>query len=169
LDVSQLNASSNAIKNIMEARMDLAVSKGCDGIEPDNVDAFANKVKTVKSVNGNTRVYGPAITSKQQINYNTFLANAAHYRNLSIGLKNDNDQVNELVSHFDWALNEQCFQYNECNVYQTFISHNKAVFGVEYEGNTATFCPKANSMKLSWLKKGIDLKALPYTACNKVN
>lgn len=27
---------------IMEARLDLAVTKGCDGVEPDNVDGYDN-------------------------------------------------------------------------------------------------------------------------------
>jgi hypothetical protein len=27
------------------------------------------------------------------------------------GLKNDVDQVNDLLPYFDWALDEQCFQY----------------------------------------------------------
>ena len=40
---------------------------------------------------------------------------AAHARGLSIGLKNDLDQVAALEPDFDWALNEQCFQYDECD------------------------------------------------------
>ncbi len=65
----------------------------------------------------------------------------------------------ELVSHFDWALNEQCFQYNECDKLLPFIQAGKAVFGVEYEGNTAVFCPEANTKNYDWLKKNLDLDA----------
>jgi hypothetical protein len=39
---------------------------------------------------------------------------AAHARGLSVGLKNDLEQVKALVADFDWALNERCFRYNEC-------------------------------------------------------
>lgn len=49
----------------------------------------------------------------------------AHSRGLSVGLKNDVDQIHSLVSHFDWALNEECVQYNECNKYQPFFDAGK--------------------------------------------
>jgi hypothetical protein len=80
-------------------------------------------------------------------------------RGLSIGLKNDLDQIPDLVDDFDWALNEQCFEYEECDTLLPFIAANKAVFGVEYEGNTASFCPEANAMNFDWLKKNLDLDA----------
>ena len=46
---------------------------------------------------------------------------------LSVGLKNDVDQIPSLVSFFDWALNEECVQYNECNKYQPFFDAGKVV------------------------------------------
>ena len=38
----------------------------------------------------------------------------AHSRGLEVGLKNDVEQVGQLVGYFDWQLNEECFQYDEC-------------------------------------------------------
>ena len=131
---------------IMAARLDLAVEKGCDGVEPDNVDGYTNRP-------------GFDLKPEDQLNYNIWLANAAHERGLSIGLKNDVDQVEQLVDHFDWALNEQCFQYNECELLLPFVEAGKAVFGVEYSGNSSNFCPKANAMNFDWLKKRLDLDA----------
>lgn len=131
---------------IMEARLDLAVQKGCDGVEPDNIDGYTN----------NTNF---PLTYNDQIAYNEFLAQAAHDRNLSIGLKNDLDQVNDLVDDFDWALNEQCFQYNECDTLLPFVQAGKAVFGVEYQGSTSSFCPQANAMNFDWMKKKLALDA----------
>lgn len=148
LDVRNLNV----LRPIMTARFDLAVSKGCDGVEPDNVDGFANDT-------------GFPLTANDQINYLTMLANEAHARKLSIGLKNNVDQVSQLSSIYDWALNEECYAYNECGVYSAFTSKNKAVFGVEYEGSTSNFCPKANAANYDWLFKDLDLGALPRTAC----
>ena len=49
------------------------------------------------------------------------LADLAHERGLSIGLKNDLDQVADLVDHFDFAINEQCFQYQECHLLAPFV------------------------------------------------
>jgi len=147
LDIRQIST----LGPIMEARMDLAVQKGCDAIEPDNMDGYANQS-------------GFPLTANDQIAYNRYLANAAHQRGLSIGLKNDLDQVSALVNDFDWALNEQCNEYNECNTLVPFINAGKAVFNAEYKGNTANFCPKMNSMKISSIKKNLDLDA-PMTPC----
>ncbi len=100
---------------IMTARLDLCQTKGFDGVEPDNIDGYTNGT-------------GFPLTAQDQINYNTFLANQAHARGLSVALKNDLDQVQALLPYFDWALNEQCFQYNECNTLVPFITAGKSVF-----------------------------------------
>jgi hypothetical protein len=131
---------------IMRARMDLAVQKGCDGVDPDNVDGYTNDT-------------GFPLSAQDQLAYNKWLVAEAHARKLSIGLKNDLNQVAALVSHFDWALNEQCFQYNECNSLLPFVQAGKAVFGVEYTGSPSAFCPAANAMGFSWVKKNLDLDA----------
>lgn len=129
---------------IMEARLDLAVAKGCLGVEPDNVDGYSNES-------------GFPLTSADQLAYNRFLATAAHARGLSIGLKNDLAQVVELLPDFDWALNEECFSFNECALLSPFVAGGKAVFGVEYELEPADFCEAANSAGFSFQKKNWDL------------
>lgn len=69
------------------------------------------------------------------------------------------DQIPALVDRFDWALDEQCFQYDECDLLLPFVEQGKAVFGVEYQGATSDFCPEARSKGFSWLKKRLDLDA----------
>jgi hypothetical protein len=76
-----------------------------------------------------------------------------------VGLKNDLDQIGDLVGDFDWALNEQCYEYSECDLLQPFINAGKAAFGVEYSGDEDEFCPYFNVAGYSWLKKNIDLGA----------
>ncbi len=136
LDIRQLDI----LKPIMEARLNLAVNKKCDGVEPDNVDGYTNSS-------------GFTLSGEDQKTYNRWLAGAAHARGLSVGLKNDLDQIPDLVPYFDWALNEQCFQYNECDKLLPFINNDKAVFGVEYTLETSAFCTQANGMNFDWLKK----------------
>jgi len=131
---------------VMIARLDLAVSKGCDGVEPDNVDGYQNRT-------------GFALTAEDQLSYNIWLAEQTHRRGLSIGLKNDLDQVQELEPYFDWALNEQCFEYDECDKLLPFVEAGKAVFGVEYNLEVDEFCDQANAMRFSWLRKELDLGA----------
>ncbi|MFH1405413.1 MAG: endo alpha-1,4 polygalactosaminidase [Patescibacteria group bacterium] len=142
LDIRQIALLSP----IISERLDLAVTKGCDGVEPDNVDGYQNDS-------------GFPLTYQDQIDYNIWLAQEAHKRDLSIGLKNDLDQIEDLVDYFDWALNEQCVQYNECNLLLPFIKAEKAVFGVEYEGSPDTFCPIVNKLGFHWIKKNMDLDA----------
>jgi len=115
-----LNISAYSIRSIMTNRLDLAVKKGCDGVEPDNVDGYTNNS-------------GFALSASDQLSYNKFLAEEAHNRGLSIGLKNDLDQVLELEPYFDFAINEQCHQYEECDSLSPFIENAKPVFNAEYK------------------------------------
>jgi hypothetical protein len=142
LDIRQLTV----LRDIMGKRMDMAASKGCDGVDPDNMDGYTNDT-------------GFPLTAQDQLNYNKMIAQEAHNRNLSVGLKNDIDQVKVLASYFDFAINEECFDYKECGVYTAFTGLNKAVFGIEYTLDPAIFCPKANAANLDFIKKNLSLDA----------
>jgi hypothetical protein len=142
LDIRQ----TSVLTPLIEARLDLCKTKGFDAVEPDNIDGYTNNS-------------GFPLNYQDQLSYNQFLANAAHTRGLSIALKNDLDQVADLLPSFDWALNEQCFQYDECDLLSPFISAGKAVFNVEYKLATSQFCPQANVMNFNSLKKHLNLDA----------
>jgi hypothetical protein len=114
-----VDTRSANVRAIMQARMDLAVTKGCDAIEPDNVDAYTNNP-------------GLPLTPDTQLDYNRFIANEAHARNLSVALKNDVEQLADLAPSFDFAINERCHQYSECGGYSVFTASGKAVFNAEY-------------------------------------
>ncbi len=147
-DERWLDVRADEVRGIMQARLDLAAQKKCDGVEPDNVDGYANDP-------------GFPLTFADQLDYNRFIAREAHARGLSVGLKNDLDQVEQLVGDFDWALDEECFQYHECNYLLPFIQAGKAVFQVEY-GDQAladTVCPQANALGFDTLIKHLDLDA----------
>jgi Glycoside-hydrolase family GH114 len=126
-DEKWLDIRSAAVKDIMKARLDLAASKGCDGVEPDNVDGYDNN-------------NGLGLTKQDQLGYDEFLATEGHARNLSVGLKNSLGLVSSLVSSFDWALNEECLKYSECSQLAPFIAAGKAVFHCEYAKSTTGIC-----------------------------
>lgn len=149
LDIRRLDV----LGPIMEARLDLCKSKGFDGVEPDNVDGYTNKT-------------GFSLTAADQLKYNKFIADAAHARGLSVGLKNDTDQIATLVASFDWALNEECFTYKECSAYKPFADAGKAVFQVEYKMKPDQFCPQANSLNFNSLQKNLNLDAF-RVACRE--
>ena len=94
-----------------------------------------------------------------QLRFNRFLAREAHARGLSIGLKNDLDQVRELEPHFDWALNEQCFEYRECDRLRPFTAAGKAVFVAEYALAPEAFCPAARAAGFMAMRKPLELGA----------
>lgn len=123
---------------IMQARLDMAIAKGCDGVDPDNLDGYQNRS-------------GFRLKPRHQLAYNRALAAWAHQRGLSVGLKNDLAQVSQLQDDFDWALNEQCFAYDECDLLAPFVQAGKAVFSIEYTGDPAMVCPKANAAGFSTL------------------
>jgi hypothetical protein len=114
-----LDIMDPTVRELVQDRLDLAVDQGCDGVEPDNVDGYDN---------GN----GLGINATEQLDYNRFLADQAHRRGLSVGLKNDLDQLEALEPWFDWALNEECVAYDECDRMAVFTGVDKAVFHVEY-------------------------------------
>ncbi len=140
LDIRQLDV----LRPIMEARLDLCAKKGFDGVEFDLISGFTNNT-------------GFPLTAADQTTYNLFLANAAHARGLSAGFKNNVEQAAAQQRHFDFAVNEECYAYNECSMLTPFINANKAVFHVEYDIRTSKFCPATTSLGFSSMKKRLNL------------
>jgi hypothetical protein len=131
---------------IMAKRFDMCRRNGYDAVEPDNLDGYAN-------------ASGFPLTADQQLAYNRLMADLAHARGMSIGLKNDLDQLRELEPAFDFAVNEECYAYDECDLLKPFIAADKAVLHVEYSGSTGTFCPATTSLRFSSMLKDLDLTA----------
>ncbi len=151
LDIRRLDV----LGPIMTSRMAICRDKGFDAVEPDNVDGYTNAT-------------GFPLTAADQITYNRLIATTAHGLGLSVGLKNDIDQVSALEASFDFAVNEECFAYDECAPLSQFIAAGKAVFNAEYSGESAAFCPTANALGFSTLKKQLALGPW-YESCLPLN
>ncbi|KAG7396695.1 hypothetical protein PHYBOEH_001924 [Phytophthora boehmeriae] len=147
---SWVDIRSSTLRTIVSDRMKLAKVKGCDGVDPDNVDGAFND-------------NGFNLTEDDQLDFNKFLATTAHNLNLTVGLKNDLNQIDDLVSYFDFAVNEQCVHYNECNMLLPFIDQDKAVFGIEYSGNKTTVCATANALNFDTLFMTLGLQGERYS------
>ena len=65
------------------------------------------------------------------------------------------------MSYFDFAVVEQCYQYNECDAFVPFVQQNKAVLICEYAklSKVQRSCPDALSEGFSLIRKTLDLKA----------
>ena len=150
-DERWLDVRSDNVRQIMLARLDVALQKGCDGVEPDNVDGFANDT-------------GFDLSAEDQLAFNRFLANAAHERGLAVGLKNDLEQIPELIDYFDFSVNEQCHEFDECGALRPFVEADKPVFNAEYADSFVddaaarrAMCEAATDLNLRSLVLPIDL------------
>jgi hypothetical protein len=155
-DQSWVDIRQSGVLDVMRARIALAHQKGCDGIDADDVDAYDNDS-------------GFPLTANDQRTFIAAIAAEAHAQGLAAGLKNAIDLVPGLVDQVDFAVNEECFSYDECDALKPFTAAGKPVFEVEYtngslESKGSQICSKANALGFETLIKKLELDATRY-AC----
>lgn len=128
------------LRPLMAARFDMCRAKGFDAVEPDLVDGYANET-------------GFPITAADQLAYNRMIAGLAHERGMGVALKNDVEQVPELVRDFDFSVDEECVKYGECGGLSPFVAAGKAVLHVEYDVDPGSFCGVTRGLGFSSLVK----------------
>ncbi|KAF2814952.1 uncharacterized protein BDZ99DRAFT_377611, partial [Mytilinidion resinicola] len=151
-DEKWLDIRTANVKSIMLKRIQLAADKGCDGIDPDNVDGFDND-------------NGFSLKASDATTFVKYLAGIAKSKNLAIGLKNALEIIPDVVDSIQFAVNEQCHQYDECDVYFDLTNQGKPVFNVEYPDSapnvTASerkkLCAAYDGVTLSTTLKTLDL------------
>src|SRR5262249_20311710 len=152
-----------------------AAQKGCDAIDPDNVDGYVSKFFSIPSptieVKNNSHAEFPLkpelllqlisltlaqqnsnglhLTANDSIAFMTFLSSTAHGYNLSIGLKNALDILPSLSGQVQFAVNEQCVQHNECSSYGPMTQGGKPVFHIEYASGDMQGTDAASKSELS--------------------
>ncbi len=136
LDISKIVK----LYNVMNARAQMAKAKGCDGMDWDNVDGYQQNT-------------GFNLNYNKQLVYNMFLVIISKINGLKVGLKNDVEQIKDLYLYYDFAINEECYKYKECNTYTQFITNNKPVYNVEYSSS----CPSSPLAGLSTILKKLSL------------
>lgn len=114
-----LKLSSTNVRNIMAKRIKQASDKGCDAIDPDNVDGYQNK-------------NGLGLTKNDSIDFMRFLHTESSKYNMSIGLKNAGDIIPDVLDIVEFSVNEQCVQMQECETFAQFVKKGKPVFNIEY-------------------------------------
>ncbi|KAF4457097.1 hypothetical protein F53441_885 [Fusarium austroafricanum] len=118
-DERWVNISSIAVRAIMAKRIALAAEKGCDAIDPDNMDGYDND-------------NGLGLTEQDTISYVQFLSAEAAKYNMVMGMKNGGDITEEVIDYVAFCINESCIQYRECDLYAPYIEAGKPVFNIEY-------------------------------------
>lgn len=135
-DEQWLDVKNPKTLEIMKKRIDLAKSKGCSGIDPDNVDGYANKT-------------GKNVLKRHSVKYLKDMSDYARSKGLLIGLKNSTDLVVELVPAMDFSIVEECFKYKECDQYLPMTKAGKPVFQLEYKVDSKKSCEQAKKNKFS--------------------
>lgn len=140
LDIRQIDI----LRPIMENRIKTwCKDKGFDAIEPDETEVWSNDS-------------GFPITKAQNHAYNLMIAELGHKYGLSVGLKGNTTETGELVEYFDWTLNEQCWEFDECDfLYNSFIANGKAVFNIEYDATPD--CEQATRWRLNAARRDLNL------------
>jgi hypothetical protein len=138
------------LRPILADRFAMCRAKGFDAVEPDNIDGYANDS-------------GFPLTASDQLTFNRRVAALAHQTGLAVGLKNDVEQAADLVAVMDFAVNEECARYRECDRLSVFIRAGKPVFHVEYDLPVTAFCPVTQPLRFASLHKRLDLDAWRQT------
>ncbi|KAH7468408.1 glycoside hydrolase superfamily [Fusarium oxysporum f. sp. albedinis] len=114
-----VDVRNRKVRDIMKKRIEYAAKKGCDAIDPDNVDGFQND-------------NGLGLTQDDAVDFVKFLSETAAAYNMSTGLKNNGDIIPEVLDVVHFSVNEQCIEYSECETFAAFIKDGKPVFNIEY-------------------------------------
>ncbi|KAH7007058.1 glycoside hydrolase superfamily [Ilyonectria destructans] len=140
-DERWLDTRSTNVRNIMKKRIAYAANKGCNALDPDNVDGYGNDT-------------GMKLSKADSINYIKFLAKTAAAYNMSIGCKNSAEIVSQVVGSVDFVTVEQCIEYNECDAYAPYIKAGKPVFHIEYPDSPNSMSTAATNKICTSATKG---------------
>ncbi|KAF2429480.1 hypothetical protein EJ08DRAFT_635168 [Tothia fuscella] len=116
-----LNTRSADVWNTMAKRIAFANEKGCDAIDPDNmeIDGYSNE-------NGG----GLGLTTRDAATYARKLAAEAAKYGMGMGLKNAQEILGSVRDVVQFAVNEECAaNEGDCQSYQGF---GKPVYHIEY-------------------------------------
>ena len=137
-----LNLGSENVRRIMKGRVDLAREKGCDGVDPDNIDGYVSTdLPPCHPFRLNTRCAnktyqqnnnGLSLTQSSSITFLQYISSLTAPLNLTLGLKNAGDIIPAVLPIVHFSVNEQCAKYGECATFAPFIAAEKPVFHIEY-------------------------------------
>jgi len=131
-----LDIRSKEVMRLMQTRIRYAARKGCDALDPDNVDGYENE---------RGGGFNPPLTKGDSIKYVRRLSRYARRHGMSMGLKNALEILPNVERDVAFAVNEECVSDPDdgCEPYARFIrsdfrSRGKPVFHIEYVSRIAT-------------------------------
>ena len=131
------------LTTIVGGWIDQCAGQGFKGVEPDNLDSY-------------TRSKG-LLTESEAVAYAASLSSYAHGKGLAIAQKNDADlsTANARKAGFDFAVAEECADYDECQNYTaTYGNH---VIVIEYSQSKFTKACNSYGSTLSIVLRDVDV------------
>lgn len=149
LDVTDVFKPNSVLAAILMKRLQMCKDKGFDALEPDNLQNDENA--------------GGKITLQQQLDFNGWIADAAHSVGLAVLQKNGPDKILDknsagvmMVDKFDGILNEECAAYSECAPLQEYVKRGKVAVDVEYKSGNLK-CSTATQYNFNMMLKDLNL------------
>jgi hypothetical protein len=138
-------AKRTALTRIVGGWIDQCASKGFKAVEPDNLDSY-------------TRSRG-LLTQAQALAYATSLSAYAHGKGLAVGQKNaaDLSPANARKAGFDFAVAEECGEWDECDAFTATYGHNVVV--IEYTQNGFNKACRDFGSRLSIVLRDVSVSA----------
>ncbi|MBL7253431.1 endo alpha-1,4 polygalactosaminidase [Paractinoplanes lichenicola] len=125
--------------------MNTCASKGFKAVEPDNLDSYSRS--------------GGRLKKADALAYAASLSAYAHGKNLAVGQKNTADlsAAESRTGGFDFAVAEECGEWDECDAYTSTYGNNVVV--IEYtQGGFTKACAQFGS-RLSIVLRDVDVTA----------
>lgn len=149
-------AKRTALTAIVGGWTDQCAAKGFKAVEPDNLDSYTRSKNL--------------LTKTQAIAYATSLATRVHAKGLAIGQKNTAELTSAEAKKvgFDFAVAEECADYDECDAYTGSYGNNVIV--IEYSRSGFTKACNSFGSRLSIVLRDVDVttpgsKSYAYEAC----
>lgn len=144
-DEAWLDVRAESVRAIMAARMELARSKGFDGLVPTNMSGYLHDT-------------GFELSAADQRAYSEWLTREAHALGLYVGMTDDFEQVAQLAQHYDWAIHFGCIERGDCDELDVFVEQGKPVLDVETldaasESDSTDVCAQGAALGLNVLLK----------------
>ncbi len=140
--------TAGAFAPLLKARLKMCADKGFDALEPDNLQNDENA--------------GGKVTQQQQLDFNSWIADAAHDVGLAAFQKNGPNKILQkdsagkmMVEKFDAILNEECQQYSECGPLAEYVKRGKLALNTEYTGTLD--CALSSSLVINSIMKDLSL------------
>lgn len=148
LDVRDVFKPNSVLATILNNRLQMCADKGFDALEPDNLQNDENA--------------GGKISLQEQLDFNGWIADAAHAHGLAVFQKNAPDKILlkdrtglMMVEKFDAILNEECQQYSECAPLAEYPKRGKLALNAEYA--VAPNCTTSNKYQINTIRKRLSL------------